>query len=175
MGGDRILNMLSIGANVAVLAGLIFVGIQVRDGRAAAEAQVADGVTNGFNDLNLAVVGDPDVACVVVVGLEAPGNLTAVEAVRFSAFMRGLFNQYLRVHRARQTGLLDQEYWEGAAAEAAWLMSTPGGQAYFRDNWLSPTFVEAIAPFGGTAGGPKGLLLGMKPPASCGQIDQSVG
>jgi hypothetical protein len=50
-------------------------------------------------------------------------------------------------------------------------MSTPGGQAYFRDNWLPPTFVEAIAPFAGATSGPKGLVLGMKPPASCGQID----
>lgn len=170
MGGDRVMNALSIGANVAVLAGLIFVGMQVRDGRAAAEAQVADGVTDGFLELNLATVADPDVACMMIVGLEAPGNLTVVEAARFAAFMRGLFNQYLRVHRAYRTGLLDHEYWEGAAAEAAWLMSTPGGQAYFRDNWLPPSFLEAIAPIAGADGGAKGLALGMKPPTSCGQV-----
>jgi hypothetical protein len=61
---DRLLKFLGIGANVAVLAGLIFVGFQVPDGRAAAEAQVVDGVTDGFLQLNLAVIADPEVACV---------------------------------------------------------------------------------------------------------------
>jgi hypothetical protein len=174
MGDDRVSNALSIGANLAVLAGLIFVGIQVRDGRTAAEAQVADGVTDGFLELNLAAVADPGVACVVLVGLESPGDLTVLEAARFSALMRGLFNQYLRVHRAYRTGLLDQEYWEGAAAEAAWFMSTPGGKAYFQENWLPPSFLEAIAPIAGATGGPKGLAVGMKPPASCEQVQQPV-
>lgn len=135
---------LSLGANIAVLAGLVFVGFEVRNGRAAAEAQVADGLADGFLQLNLATINDSSVARIWDLGLFAPDELTDAEAVRFSMYMRGVFNQYQRVFRLYTTGLLDETTWSFTAGEAAWMMETPGGAAHFAVNELPDDFVRAV-------------------------------
>ena len=59
-----------IGA-AAIVASLIFVGLELRTSRAAAQAQIADGIAEGFIDLNVAVMTDETLACIWSVGLEA--------------------------------------------------------------------------------------------------------
>ena len=150
MDSDSVHRWLSLGANIAVLAGLIFVGVEVRNSRAAAEAQVADGWADGFLQLNLATITDSAVARIWDVGLADPDQLTDAEAVRFSMYMRGIFNQYQRVYRLYDTGLLGEENWRHTASEAAWMMRTPGGVAHFAGNELPEDFLAAIAEFQGS-------------------------
>jgi hypothetical protein len=166
VGSERVSRFLGIGANLAVLAGLIFVGLQVRDGRAAAEAQVADGIADGFLQLNLAGISDSEVACLWIVGLEHPERLTAVQSARFSLYLRGVFNQYQRVHRQFTTGLASEDAWSEIAREAAWLRSTPGGQAHFANNPLEPALLAAISEYEGQME-VKGMSLGKAPPEGC--------
>ena len=149
MKSDAINRWLTVGANLAVLAGLIFVGVEVRNTRAAAEAQVADGIADGFLQLNLATINDASVARIWDVGLLEPDKLTELEAVRFSMLMRGVFNQYQRVYRLHETGLLDEEAWDFTASEAAWMMKTPGGAAHFSVNTLPQGFLRALEQYEG--------------------------
>ena len=75
---------ISVGANVAVLLGLIFVGLEVRNSRAAAEAQAADGIADGFLQLNLISITDSTAAKVWDRGLLEPDSLSDMEAFQFS-------------------------------------------------------------------------------------------
>lgn len=167
MKNERVLNLLSLGANLAVLAGLVFVGLQVRDGRAAAEAQVADGIAEGFLELSLVGVSDPAVACIVVVGLFHPEDLKPVESARFSLFMRAVFNQYERVFRLHQTGLVRQAQWDELTLEIAGMMATPGGKLFLTDNTYPDDFVAAV-PTSATPLGFRSWTLGTELPRSCG-------
>ena len=166
MSTDRLLRYLSIGANLAVLAGLIFVGLEVRDGRAAAVSQVADGIADGFLQLNMAGISDPEVACIWVVGLDRPEALSTVQAARFSLYMRGVFNQYQRVHRQNQTGLVAPDQWEEIAGEALGMMATAGGSLYVRDNPLPQDFLDDL-PETGTDMSVTAFTLGHPAPESC--------
>ena len=158
MNEGRMVRLVGIGANLAVLAGLIFVGVEVRNGRAAVEAQIADGIAEGFIEHNLATVTDSTVARIWVVGLEAPDRLSDMEAARFSAYFRASLNQYLRVYRLSNTGLVDPEFWEVLAGQVAWQLSTPGGHLFHDGNELPDGFLEAIEPFTGTATPPDQML-----------------
>jgi len=164
MTSNRLIEVLTIGANLAVLVGLLFVGLEMRTNRAAAQAQIADGIAAGYLDLNMAAVSDPAVACIWSVGLEAPARLTDLEAARFSWFMRGIFNQYMRVQALYETGLYSEASWSNAASTASWLMSTPGGQIFFQENALPQDFVEGLEPHAGVA---QDFLLGRELPEKC--------
>ena len=111
MSETRMSRWLAVGANLAVLLGLVFVGIEVRNSRASAEAQSADGYADGFLQINLTIVGDSAVARMWDQGHRDPEELTDVEAVRVSQLMRALFNQYQRVHRLYRSDLLTDEEW----------------------------------------------------------------
>jgi hypothetical protein len=152
-----------IGA-AAIVASLIFVGLELRTSRAAAQAQIADGIAEGFIDLNVAVMTDETLACIWSVGLEAPERLSDSEAGRFSVFMRGVFNQYMRVHSLYETGLASEAGWANVASTATWLMSTPGGQLFFASNQLPEDFAQAIEPFDAV---PQDYSLGRELPENC--------
>ena len=61
---------------------------------------------DGFIALNITSITDPAVARIWVVGLVEPESLSDVEAIQFSMLVRGVFNQFARVHRHYRTGLL---------------------------------------------------------------------
>jgi hypothetical protein len=138
---------LGVAANVAVLLGLVFVGLEVRNSRASAEAQAADAVAGGFVELNLAIIMDTMVARVWEQGTRAPETLTEAERFQFAMHVRALFNQYIRVHRLYEAGLVDDEEWGFYAPEIAAQMETAGGKMFFAENSLPEQFIRDVRAF----------------------------
>lgn len=143
----RVTAWVGIAANIAVLLGLIFVGLEVRNSRASARAQAADGVAEGFVELNLAIITDTMVARVWEQGTRAPETLTAGEQFQFFMHIRALFNQYIRIHRLYEAGLLSEADWSFYAPEISAQMSTPGGRMFFDENSLPRQFLEDVQAF----------------------------
>ena len=164
MNSAKMHDWLQIIGAAAIVASLIFVGLELRTSRAAAQAQIADGIAEGFIDLNVAAMVDESLPCIWSVGLEAPDRLSDNEAGRFSMFMRGVFNQYMRVHSLYETGFASEAGWVSVASTANWLKSTPGGQLFFTSNQLPEDFAKALEPFDAV---PQDYLLGRGLPTSC--------
>ena len=140
----RVARWLGVAANFSVLLGLLFVGIEVRNSRASAEAQAADGIAEGFVQLNMAIITDTLVSRVWEQGTRAPETLTEAERFQFAMHVRALFNQYIRVHRFYQAGLLSEDDWAFYAPEIAMQMATPGGRMFFATNTLQPQFLSDV-------------------------------
>ena len=141
---------LNIGAYLTVLIGLVLVAIELRHiHHKASAAQAADAIADGFLQLNIVIMTDPAVARNWTVGLHEPAELSDLQAIQFSMHMRGLFNQFQRVHRLYRNDFLSEEDWALFAREAAWLMSTEGGRLHFEGNELPSDFKEDIAPYFG--------------------------
>ena len=151
MNAEKLNSWLGVLANIGVLVGIIFLAIEVRHSSNAVNAQMADSVADGFIALNITSITDPAVARIWVVGLVEPESLSDVEAIQFSMLVRGVFNQFARVHRHYRTGLLPESDWALYAREAAGLMSTPGGKLHFEGNEMSPDFLADIGPYRGQA------------------------
>ena len=164
MNSAKLHDWLQIVGAAAIVASLVFVGLELRTSRAAARSQIADGIAEGFIELNVAVMTDATLACIWSVGLAAPERLSDNQAGRFSVFMRGVFNQYRRVHSLYETGLVSEDTWADTASSATWLMSTPGGQLFFTSNHLPEGFAMALEAFDGV---PQDFMLGRKPPPNC--------
>lgn len=141
---DNILKWLTIGANIAILIGLLFVIFELRQNNNALKMQSQDAIADGFMQLNLASISDSSVARIWVVGLYEPQKLNDVEAIRFSFYLRGVFNQLQRIYSLYQTGTISELEWSSYAEEAAFMMYSNGGQLYFKDNWVHEGFEKDV-------------------------------
>ena len=138
---------ISLIANIGVIAGIVFLAFELRQTSDALHAQMADSVADGFITLNMATITDPQVAHVWITGLYEPDSLSNTEAVQFSMYMRGLFNQYERLHDLHETGLIDESDWGFYAREIVAIMAMPGAQAHHARNEFSPKLAQGIEPY----------------------------
>ncbi len=141
---DNLIKWLTICANLAILVGLVFVILEIRQNNDALKIQSQDAIAEGFLQLNLASISDSSVARVWVIGLHEPERLTDVEAIQFSFHLRGVFNQLHRIHSLYSRGTISELEWSDFAKEAAFMMSTKGGQLYFQDNWVRNSFGKDV-------------------------------
>ena len=146
---DHLSRWLSVGANLAVLVGLIFVAMEVRQSRNAGIVEAADGIADGFLQLSIPSLADSNLARLWVDGMEDPDQLSDAEAIQFSMKMRVLFNQIHRVNRLCEAGFISEPEWAVYAREAAWIMDTPGGRAHWEGNEMVPALRAAIEPYVG--------------------------
>jgi hypothetical protein len=144
---DRLSRWLSIGANVAVLLGLIFVALEVRETRNASIVEAAGGVADGFLQLAIPTLTDTALARTWHQGIYEPEQLSDVEVLQFSSRMRQLFNQFHRVNRLYRAGFIPESEWAIYAREAVNLMLTPGGKTHWENNEMIPELREAIEPY----------------------------
>ncbi len=149
MNSEKINQRLTLAANVGVLIGVIFLALEVRHASDMAQAQMADSAVAGHNELNLALVSDPQVARVFVVGLYEPSNLSDAEAVQFAAWMRAYVNQNLRLRRMNQLGFKSAEEGIDELRQLARMLSTPGGALFLESNRdVFPEYLlQEIQPF----------------------------
>ena len=112
--------------------------IQIMSTRAvdASFAGQYESVFKGYNDFNLSVASDPDLARILDSGLHDPTSLDKNEQVRFVLIMGSFSNQYLKLLRLMERGAFPADEWETYAREAAQIYRTPGG-ALFRSSHLN--------------------------------------
>ena len=144
MAPDQITRWLTFTSNIAVLVGLVFVGIEVRNSSRAVAVQSANAVSDGFNQFNYLVASDAEVARIEYLAFRAPDKLTDPETIRASAIMRGLFNQYRQVHILYSSGVLTEAQWGWQARDISRLIHTPGGKQFVRNNHFEETFLADV-------------------------------
>ncbi len=146
---NKVNHWLTLLANIGVLAGIVFLAIEIRQSGDAVTAQMQDSIADGFIALNMATINDPQVGVTWVIGLNEPDRLSYAEAIRFSMLMRALFNQFIRVHGLYRTGLLEESDWALYAREAATIMSSPGGKLHWAGNEMNPNVRADIERYSG--------------------------
>ncbi len=146
---SKVNQWLTLLANIGVLAGIIFLAIEIRQSGDAVTAQMQDSIADGFIALNMATINDPQVGVTWVIGLNEPDRLSDAEAIRFSMLMRALFNQFIRVHGLYRTGLLEESDWALYAREAATIMSSPGGKLHWAGNEMNSEVRADIEKYSG--------------------------
>jgi len=135
---------ITILANIGVLLGIVFLAIEIRDSRVTILAQTQDSVADGFLVLNMATITEPEIGLTFQKGLCEPDELTDLESARFSMHLRALFNQYRRIYRLYEQGLLDRQAWNLYGTEAYQFITSPGGKWHFSVNEIEPDFRAAI-------------------------------
>ena len=153
---------ITILANVGVIAGIVFLAIEVRESRVATEMQTVEGITEGWISLNEAFL-ESDYTRIHLLGLYRPDELSTVEAARFSMYLRMFNNHVNRIGRYSELGLITESEYQSALREMATTMSTPGGRVFratepgFEEQWA-----DRLRPYEGSEA-VFNLLLGRDP------------
>jgi hypothetical protein len=145
---EKLNTWISHGANIGVIISLLFLAFEINQSTKATTAAASDSVVDGYNTLNMAIISDPQVARIFIVGLYEPDKLTDVEAVQFAMWLRSLVNQHMREQRLTRLGLFPTAVRHSDIEQLAELMSTPGGKQFLESNKIFPKdLLDELQPF----------------------------
>ena len=127
---------------IAVIASLIFVGIQLKRATSAIRASSSQAHSSMYTDLVQSIIDNADFARTWSVGLSDPKALSEAEWVRFVAYASALFRLYESSRVQWLNGRLDEEHWHTIERQAADFGHLPGLQLAWdlRAHWFSPEF-----------------------------------
>lgn len=136
---------------LAVIASLIFVGIQLRRATSAIRATSSQAHSSLYTDLVQSIIDNADFATAWSVGLTDPKALNEADWVRFVAYASALFRLYESSRVQWLHGRLDEEHWHTIERQAADFGQLPGLTIAWklRGHWFSPEFrawFEGLAP-----------------------------
>ena len=136
---------------VAVIASLLFVGVQLRQATAAIRASSSQAHSALYTDLVDSIIDNGDFARLWSIGLTEPEKLQEDEWVRFVAYASALFRLYESSRVQWLNGRLDDEHWHTIERQAVDFGHLPGLQRAWglRAHWYSPEFrawFDGLAP-----------------------------
>lgn len=134
-----------IGA-IAVVASLLFVGVQLRQNTKAVRAQTSQAHAVGYQQIIAGIAENGEVASIWRRGLADYDSLDPDERVRLLAFTSTLFRFYESSQVQMLRGMLDAEHWHTIEQQVSDLVTQPGIQAWWklRRHWHSARFRDWI-------------------------------
>ncbi len=116
---------------VAVIASLVYVGIQLRNNTRAAEVASHQSITEMFNTINLTFGSRTDVSRVFRLGLEGSTALTEDERTQFGFLCLATFRGFEMEFYQAQAGTFQGTQWDDSIR---YLLRSAGGQTWWRTN-----------------------------------------
>lgn len=101
----------------AVVASLVFVGVEVRQNSVATRSATNAAVKDAFSELNLAVASSPELARAMVSLAENPDDALPEDRLRVLALWRALFHGWSNVHRQQLNGTVDPALYDAVVQE----------------------------------------------------------
>lgn len=112
MNNELVKNFLEFGGGLAVLLGLVFVGVELRQNTAAVEAATFQDLTDASSDYILTIASDPEIARINMVGSASPDGLNELEEYQYNMLARSFWVRMQNVYSQWQRGTLTDEDWE---------------------------------------------------------------
>lgn len=126
----------------AVIASLLFVGIQLRQATRAVRASSSQAHSAMYHAIIASIIDDAEFARIWRESLVDPDSQGADERARFLAFTSTIFRYYESSRVQWLRGQLDDEHWHTIKQQATSLAGMPGIQAWWlvRRHWHSEDF-----------------------------------
>jgi hypothetical protein len=118
-------------SGMAVLASLLFLGLQLRQGVGATAAQAMGIWLGDYNAMLLRLAEDPDLAALMRDGLNDFAGLSTNNQLRFDAFMSQVYLSGLYLFRQRQVGAFDREMADKVLEFNASMYKMTGGRQWW--------------------------------------------
>ena len=132
----------------ALVASLIFVGIEVRQNSIATRSATNAAVKDAFRELNLVLASSPELALAVTSNAENPADASPEARFQMLAMWRALFHIWSNVHRQHLNGTLDPALYEAVVQEVSMNAGKTGGTdaaerraRHMRWAWESERFI----------------------------------
>ena len=125
--------VIELAGAIAVLIGLVFVGLELRQNTVAVQSATFQGMTNTSSDFLVAVASEPELRRVWAAALNSPNDLSSEDRQIFAFLQQSLTLRMQNAFRQWQTGTLSDEDWRVYQQLTCSLAQNP----LFRDYWRS--------------------------------------
>ena len=134
---------------VAVIASLLYVGLQVRQSTQATRAASYQATVDSFREWSRSIIEDPDVADVFLRGNMDQSGLSQRESVQYGMLLFGAVRIWETLFYQSQTGTGERGLLRAEEGSLRWLLSNPGVQEWWRETpfSLNDEFTEYIESF----------------------------
>ena len=113
MNSDRLNQWMTLGANFAVLAGILLLLIELRQNTESTELQAAQDYLSLSHELDFRIVDDPTL---IDLFLKPADERSAADVVRLDRWNFGLFRTWENGYLLHSKGVLDGNLWLGQEA-----------------------------------------------------------
>ena len=148
------MNIMELGAigelvgGVAVIASLVYVGLQVRYSALQTQSVSHHAVTDSFNEINMSVSQSPELTAIFCKGNADRSSLDTEDQARFDLLCLSFLRVFETLWYQDQTGAYRAWRWDDSIAA---MFSAPGLQGWWRTNPFTfpPDFrrhVESLVP-----------------------------
>ncbi len=110
---NRANRWLMLGANVGVIAGILFLAVEIQQANRIAIASTEIDVRNSLAGINESIYSNPEIAELIVRSANSDAEVTAVEDFRLYVLILRLLNTWLAVETAYENGMVPPETYAG--------------------------------------------------------------
>ena len=110
-GSKKAKNFVELAGAAAVLFGLIFIGLELRQNTAAVEAATLQSLTDASVDYVTTLASDPELTRIWLTGARAPESLNEIEAGQLHFLIRGQWLRFQNSFLQWKRGTLSDEDW----------------------------------------------------------------
>ena len=142
MDRSRLNEWLAIATNIAVLAGIIILAIEIRQNSTAIRSSVLQSVSNESTPLYLALATNSELRETWILGSADPSALTESQGLQSNTTMHVWFSNAQNWYSQALSGVLDEDIADGHWTTMATMHSTSPG---FRQYWESRSYLYTPA------------------------------
>jgi hypothetical protein len=130
MNGEALAKWTATITNMAVVIGLIFVGLEFRSTTKAIEADRVDSITQSIIGNNTLLLQTEGLSELLYDAYARPEELTAVDLDKLQSYWYVTYSQFSQMHQAYLAGLLSEDQWQFQLAAVGFGFSSKPGLAY---------------------------------------------
>ena len=108
---EKLKAVIEIGGAIAVLVGLIFVGVELRQNTAAVEAATFQSLTDASSDWLMTIASNPELQRAWTIGTIDPEQLDAADSTRYFLVTRSFWVRMQNVFSQWERGTLGDDDW----------------------------------------------------------------
>jgi hypothetical protein len=130
-------NAVSAVANVlgaiSVIATVVYLAIQIKKNTLATHSQTYQLATSALAEMAAIVGTNKELARIFRIGMTNPEELEEDEFVQFGYLGISLFRRFENVFFQYQSGMIDDDFWNGHRDNILWFFHRPGMQLWWKD------------------------------------------
>lgn len=124
-------NIAQIIGGVAIVASLIFVGVQIQENSRAVRSGTFQAIMESDMTVIATLMNDPELSRLYATFTNSPGSLTEAELFRVVFFYIMAFRQFENVYEQFINGILPEARWLSTRGAVVAIVASPGGFCFF--------------------------------------------
>ena len=147
---DAVAAISSTIASISVTLTVVYLAVQVKRSTTATHSQTYQSATQALGEMAAIVGGSKEKAQLFTTGMATPEKLDEAEFNQFAYLGISLFRRYENVFFQYQSGMIDEDFWNGHRDNLLWFFHRPGTQRWWQDRRLGfskrfRTFLESTS------------------------------